>query len=165
MGMVACFAAVSPDTLEQLRSNPEDMDEYLHPNDGDDEPPNSIEIDKAWHGIHYLLTGQEDGGAEPWAWAVLGGEELGPEVGYGPARFLTPAQVAAVAEGLAGLSIDTLRQRFMPQDMEAKGIYPEVIWVRDGAGALDYLLSFYPDLVAFYRDAAARGDGVLQWLS
>ena len=88
MGMVGCFAAVSSETLQRLRADPESIDEYLNPNDGEDEPPNYVEVDKAWHGIHYLLTGQSQGGPEPLALAVLGGEEFGPEVGYGSARFL-----------------------------------------------------------------------------
>jgi hypothetical protein len=38
MGMVGCFAAVSPETLKRLRSDPEAIEEYLYPNDGEDEP-------------------------------------------------------------------------------------------------------------------------------
>jgi hypothetical protein len=49
--------------------------------------------------------------------------------------------------------------------MEAKQIYPDVIWVRDGQEALDYALDNYQQLQVFYRDAAARGDAVIQWLS
>lgn len=165
MGMVGCFAAVSPETLNQLRSDPEAIEDYLYPNDGDDEPPYYIDVDKAWHGIHYLLTGQADGGIFPLSLAVVGGEEFGPEVGYGPARFLTPAQVAAVSAALSSLNAEALRERFNPQDMKAKDIYPDGIWVRDGEDAFDYLMEGYQQLVVFYRDAASRGDGALQWLS
>ena len=165
MGMVGCFAAVSPETLSQLRGDPEAIEEYLYPNDGEDEPPYYIDVDKAWHGIHYLLNGQADGGMLPLSLAVVGGEEFGPEVGYGPARFLTPAQVSAVSAALSGLTLEALRERFDPQDMKAKEIYPDVIWVRDGEDAFDYLMEGYQQLVVFYRDAASRGDGALQWLS
>jgi len=165
MGMVGCFAAVSPETLQRLRADPGSIDEYLHPNDGEDEPPNYAEIDKAWHGIHYLLTGQSQGGLAPLALTVFGGEEFGPEIGYGSARFLTPAQVSDVSKALALLSSDTLRHRFDPKDMEGKDIYPEVIWVREGNEAFDYLMENFEQLTVLYRDAAARGDGMLQWLS
>ena len=165
MGMIGCFASVSTETLDHLRQEPDAIEDFLYPDDGDSEPPNCVDVDKAWHGIHYLLTGQADGGPHPLGLAVFGGEEFGPEVGYGPARFLSPSQVAEVAEALSTLSVDALGQRFNPEDMEAKKIYPDVIWVRDRQDAFEYLLENYQQLVVLYRDAAARGDGMLQWLS
>jgi len=46
----------------------------------------AVELDKAWHGIHYLLTG----GAEPngtlASKVIMGGENIGPDLGYGPAQ-------------------------------------------------------------------------------
>lgn len=163
MGMVGCFAAVAPETLQRLRDDPSLIDEYLHPDDGDSDPPHYIDVDKAWHGIHYILTGREDVGTEPMSWAVLGGEEVGDEIGYGPARFLQSEQVHGIA---AWLPDDTVfKTRFDPQAMEKAGIYPEAIWVRDGDDALDYLLENYRELVAFYKSAAERGDGAILWLS
>jgi hypothetical protein len=162
--MVGCFAAVSPKTLADLQGDPDSLEEYLYPDDGDSEPPNSIDVDKAWHGIHYLLVGTSEGGPEPLSLAVFGGEEFGPEVGYGPARFLAPSQVQAVSKALSALSAQELAKRYVPKDMAKKDIYPN-IWVRDGEEALGYLLEYYELLVVFYRDAASRGDAVLQWLS
>lgn len=163
MGMVGCFAAVDPDTLQRLRNDPSLIDAYLHPDDGDGDPPHYIDVDKGWHGIHYLLTGRSDAGAEPLSWAVLGGEEIGDEIGYGPARFMAPEHVRSVA---GSLPADTVfRSRFDPPAMEKAGIYPEAIWVRDGDGALDYLVENYRGLIAFYKSAAERGDGAILWLS
>ena len=165
MGMVACFTALSAEALRELQDDPDRIEEYLYPDDGESEPPNYIDLDKAWHGIHYLLTGRSEGGDPPHSLAVFGGEEFGPEVDYGPARFLTAEQVRNVAEALSELSPAALARRFDPKDMEAKQIYPDVIWVRDGKEALDYALDNYQQLKLFYRDAAARGDAVIQWLS
>ena len=164
MGMVACFAAVSPEVLARLVSGEESIEEYLYPNDGDDEPENSIDLDKAWHGIHYLLNGTAEGGNGPLALAVMGGVEFGPEVGYGPARYLTPNETAAVAKALEGISSATLQARFDPKDMAEKDIYLSPMWERDGAAALEYALEYFEELPEFYRDAAARGDAVIQWL-
>lgn len=163
MGMVGCFAAVEPETLRRLRNEPTLIDGYLHPDDGDSDPPNYIDVDKAWHGIHYLLAGKADVGAEPLSWAVMGGEEIGDEVGYGPARFLEPEQVRSIASWLPDDSV--FKSRFDPQAMERARIYPEVIWVRDDADALEYLVENYRELVAFYKSAAERGDGAILWLS
>jgi Domain of unknown function (DUF1877) len=113
MGMVGCFAAVDRETLQRLKNSPLLIDEYLHPDDGDSEPPNSIDIDKAWHGIHYLLCGKANPGAEPLSWAVLGGEEIGEEIGYGPARFLEPEHVHSIAAWLPEDAV--FKSRFDPQ--------------------------------------------------
>ncbi len=164
MGMVACFTSLTSEALLELQKQPDLIEEYLYPDDGESEPPNYIDLDKSWHGIHYLLTGSADGGAEPLFSVVIGGEEFGPDVGYGPARFLTAEQVRSVAAALSGTSSEALSQRFNPKDMEDKQIYPDVIWVRDGQAALDYLLENYEQLRAFYQGAAARGDAVIQWL-
>ncbi|WP_431095743.1 YfbM family protein [Polaromonas aquatica] len=165
MGMVACFTSLSSEALLELQEEPDRIEAYLSPDDGESEPPNYLDLDKAWHGIHYLLTGLADGGTQPQSLAVIGGQEFGPEVGYGPARFLTPQQVRSVATSLSGISEEALSQRFNPKDMEAKQIYPDAIWVRDGQEALDYALENYRQLQVFYQDAAARGDVVIQWLS
>mgnify|MGYP002867715070 CR=1 FL=1 len=165
MGMVGCFAAVGQETLRELKDNPEKNEEYLYPNDGEDEPPNYLDVDKAWHGIHFMLTGSAEGGEEPLSLAILGGEEVGEDMGYGPARLLTPQQVKVISAALTTLREQDFRSRFAPHEIAAAGVYPEVIWVRDGQEALDYVVENYRELVKFYADAAARGDGAILWLS
>lgn len=164
MGMIGCFAAVSPTTLAELRNNPDDIENYLYPNDGDDEPPNSLDVDKAWHGIHFLLAAASDDGEGPLTMAVLGGEAVGDDMGYGPARFLEADKVKAVSDALQSLGEEAFQRRYAPQAMEQAQIYPD-IWVRDGDEALDYILDNYRRMVVFYSDAAQRGDAALLWLS
>src|SRR5271165_1779219 len=74
-----------------------------------------LNIDKSWHGIHFLLTSSAWGGTPPLSNAVLGGTEFGPDLGYGPARYLTPDQVKEVAAGLDRITGETLRGRFNPR--------------------------------------------------
>jgi len=165
MGMIGYFAAVNEDTLSALRSDPSLIEEYLYPNDGDDEAPDSMDVDKCWHAIHYLLTGQPLGGDEPYSLAVLGGEDLGEDLGYGPARFLTPEQVEDVAATLRTVGVDELANRYAPEEMELAEIYPGVIWVKDSENALEYVLENYERLVEFYSAAAERGDGMILWIA
>ncbi len=162
MGMAACFAAIDSATSARLRSNPDEIEGYLFPDDGDGEPANYIDVDKAWHGIHYLLTGSADAGTPPLSWAILGGSEVGEDLGYGPARILTSEQVKAISDNLP--SEDVFKASYAPEAMEAAQVYPDVIWVRDGDEALDYLVENYKVLVEFYRSAASRGDGAVLWL-
>lgn len=165
MGMVGCYAAVDAATLERLIADPDSLPGFLYPEDGGGEPEPYCDLDKAWHGIHFLLTGKADEGPDPLSLAVSGGESLGEEVGYGPARYLTPSQVREVAAALSRISTPELRARFDPRAMEDAEIYPREIWVREGEEAFDYLLEAYVPWAAFYRAAAERGDGMIAWLA
>ena len=52
--------------------------------------------------------------------------------------------------------------------MTQAGVYPAVIWKRDGEEALTYvldLLDYYKKLVAFYKLAAEKGQAVILVIS
>lgn len=164
MGMVAYFTAVSSSQLDELRADPDTMEEFLFPNDGDDEPENTVDIDKSWHGIHFLLCQLASSEADPLAIAVLGGDEVGDDLGYGPPRVHEPGVVSNIALAIASVTPEKLEDAFDPQAMSQANIYPE-IWERDGKEALEYLTHFFPKLSAFYQEAARRGDGVVLWLA
>lgn len=165
MGMIGCFAAVDANTQQRLVDDPLLIEGFLYPDGGESEPANYIDVDKAWHGIHFLLTGKADGGVGPAGLAILGGEPIGDDVGFGPARLLLPNEVRSVSSALTALDIETLRSRYIPGDMAKADIYPTEIWEREGDEAFDYLVKNYRSLVKFYADAASRGDGILLWLS
>lgn len=116
-------------------------------------------IDKSWHGIHFLLTGSAWGGKPPLSNAVNGGKEIGPDLGYGPARFLTPDQVKEVAIGLDEITKESLRARFNPQAMTKAEIYS---WHEDeGEEGLEYFLHYYEELRTYFQQAASKGNGML----
>lgn len=164
MGMVAYFTAVNSDTVESLKTDPSLMEGILFPNDGDDEPENTVDIDKSWHGIHFILTSIAGGDETPLAQVILGGEEVGEDLGYGPPRVLTTSEVQDIARALEAVSVEQFESRFDPAAMSASEIYPD-IWERDGKEALSYLVENFPLVAAFYRDAAARGDAAILWLA
>lgn len=48
----------------------------------------SLDLDKAWHGVHRLMTGSARPTADVASEAVFGGEPIGEDLGYGtPARL------------------------------------------------------------------------------
>lgn len=164
MGMVSCFAAVPPAMIAQLKSDPSEMEALLFPDEDDDEPENLIDVDKSWHCIHFMLSGSADGGSTPLSWAILGGEEFGDDIGYGPARILLPDEVRMIATALSDISEEDFKSRYAPQAMQAADVYLSDMCVRDGDDALFYLASNYVNLNEFYRNAAFRGDGVVLWI-
>jgi hypothetical protein len=63
-----------------------------------------LSLDKAWHGVHYVLCGEIEPGAALLSQAVLGGVELGDDEGSsgcGPARYFTAAQVGELGQALS----------------------------------------------------------------
>ena len=61
----------------------------------------SISLDKAWHGVHYLLCGKAEPGTDLESQAVMGGTEVGEDLGYGPARYFDADKVADIARELS----------------------------------------------------------------
>jgi hypothetical protein len=124
-----------------------------------------VDLDEAWHGIHYLLTGSVLPNDTLASKVIMSGEEIGPDHGYGPAMLLKPDEVRAIAQLLQETTPDMLRKRFDPMEMARAGVYPG-IWVKlDRKQTLGFLLNYYRDLVAFYRRAAKRGQAVIHVLS
>jgi hypothetical protein len=124
-----------------------------------------VYLDKSWHGIHYLLTGSVDSNGSLASKVIMGGEDIGPDRGYGPAQLLEPGEVKAIAQLLEQTTPDVLRKRFKPKEMTQADVYPGEIWARDGEEALQYVLEYYKKLVAFYKLAAERGQAVILVIS
>ena len=127
----------------------------------------ATDLDKAWHGIHYLLTGTADEGDMPLSFLMSGGRIVGDiEVGYGPARVFTSAETQAIADALAPLSEDELRARFDPDDMMSREIYPE-IWSRRPPedDPIGYLVEHFRLLRGFLQQTTESGVGIVVTLS
>jgi hypothetical protein len=124
----------------------------------------SLDLDKAWHGLHFLLTGSADEVDGPAGYLLSGGEELDDgEDGDPAARLLDAARVRDFAAFLGALGDDEVARRFDPARMTALGIYPEVIWQRpeESDGPRAFVLDAFAELRTFIAAAAERGDAVV----
>ena len=118
-----------------------------------------LTLEKSWHCVHYLLTGT--------AWetdtfvgkAILGGAEIGPDMGYGPARYLEPNEVEKVAKALKTVSKKDLASRFNLEAMKAAKVYA----CRD-EGELQLAQVYFAQVCNYYEETAARGDAMLLYL-
>src|SRR5262245_51363223 len=91
-------------------------------------PGERCDIHKAWHAIHYVLTGSADGGEPRDCFLRDGVTARGPpgddDDGYGPPRLLRPDQVRAFNEVLQPISrLSLLRERFDHAGMISAGVY------------------------------------------
>jgi hypothetical protein len=164
MSMIGNFVALEPSKLAALIEDPTTVEPFLYPDDDEGVPPNHLDVDKAWHAIHFTLNQRTWDGDGPLGLAVLGGQELGEDVGYGPARFLTPEEVQQVASAITAVTPEAFRAQFNPKALDEAEIYPQ-IWERDGDEGLDYVLHYFSELQSFYRQAAERGDGALLFIN
>lgn len=121
------------------------------------------DLDKAWHGIHYLLTGSDWQGTPPLDFIIRGGHDIGNiDLGYGPARAFTAAETAALQALLADWDEDTLRSRYNPDEMLKLDIYPR-IWDFDPAedDAFGYCADYFRELQQFLARATERRLGMI----
>lgn len=155
MGMILIGRRLTVADHQRLLADHSLATELLHA----DRAGPELDLDKAWHGIHFLLAGnawEATGGAGE---AVLGGEPVGDEAGYGPARLLGPEQVRTVAAALTPITVDTLRSRYDGPTLDAAEVYPH-IW--DEEDVFDtYLAPNFTQLRTFYLAAADAGQAVL----
>jgi len=122
------------------------------------------DLDKAWHGLHYIFTGTADGGAAPLNFLVSGGVETGKiEIGYGVPRAFTSADTAKIFDALSKWTEHKVREKYDAEDMMSLDIYPS-IWDRPGAEGedpegLEYLVENFDRLKEFIANAHKSGVG------
>jgi hypothetical protein len=122
----------------------------------------SISIDKAWHGVHYLLCGKVEPGSDLASQAVMGGTEVGDDLGYGPARYFDADKVAAIARELTRPNLEAeMDARWDPDKMASLGIYPGQFVAAEDR---QWLMDAFRQLRQFYVDASAANCAVVTCL-
>jgi hypothetical protein len=165
-GLLGFLARLSPIKVETAG---EGRAPTASPPDVNRESGAEIDLDKAWHGLHFLFTGTAWGGLPPSGFLLCGGEELGgdEEIGQGPPRAHRSAAVGKIAAFLENVTPAELERRFDPRRMTELEIYPDVIWTRTPPedSPLEYLLASFGTLRTFVSDAARRGEGIIVYLT
>jgi hypothetical protein len=135
--------------LELAGIKPDDLDE-----------PQSL--GKGWHGAHFLLARTTYEPAPPPGDAVLGGTEIGQDLGYGPLRVMTAAEASRTAQALIQLDLPALARNTSTTDLDNAQIYPGGWPTHD---SLQWLVDCLKDLTAYYQAAAARERAMLLFIS
>jgi hypothetical protein len=113
----------------------------------------SISLDKAWHGVHYLMCGKAEPGTDLASQAIMGGTDIGDDLGYGPARYFDANKVAALAKELSRPNLEAeMMARWDPDQMANLGIYPGQF---DSTDDRQWLMDAFRNLRKFYVDASA----------
>jgi hypothetical protein len=118
-----------------------------------------LSLEKSWQILHYLLTGTAWDTDSILGKTILGGKEIGPDTGYGPARYLEPNEVKRVAKTLTNVSKNDLAGRF-----DLKAMVKAKVYSCDDDGELKVAQHYFAKVVSYYGKAAQRGDAMLLYL-
>ena len=166
MSMIGMFLQITPATLEEILNDSavlENIIDELITDYGTD----MIDVDKAWDGIHFLLTGNslDTEPAHPLRSAILGTYTVdeNQDLGYGPANYLPPAEVREMYESIEDIGKEDLKKHYNGKRMDALEVYPG-IWSDEAVG-FDYLWHHFEKLKEFYQDAATKENAVVMFIS
>jgi hypothetical protein len=178
MGMIGCFLAVTDEDLDAVVAEPS----RIHVLRGREAPPEEsfsivrlfggkgssrasgeawrpkqtpeeFDVDKAWQGIHFLLTGTDSEGNGPLAFILHGGVRIDEEMGYGPPHGFRSAEVKEIARALETISPEALFERADQEEFQEQSIYPE-IWDEPKEECVGYVTRFFGELKQFTQHAA-----------
>ncbi len=158
MSVVCNVMAVSSEKVQAFHTDPGSILQAA-------EAPEArvIDTDKAWACIHFLLTGAVDDPRLPLGFLV-GGTQVGEvDIGYGPARALSPRETAAVREALELISRDELMSRWDPDAIRAADVYavnPDAPHSEE-----EYIGGTFAFLKEFVHGAANDELGLVLWFS
>jgi hypothetical protein len=159
--MISVWRMADGEQIADLLHEPAQIEALL-----DEEGP-ELDLDRAWHGLHYLIAGTARETAGPRGY-ILGGRRLGDiNVGYGPARVLDAAQVAIFDDLLQCISSADFRERFDAAALTRADIYPN-LWERALTGEedlLSYLCGHFAQLKEFVAAARRDGMGMITYLA
>lgn len=183
MGMTGCFYALGDDDLQAILNQPSRIqglwaDELMSPPPGlgpsflarwfgfgnaakktaidpwrPGEKADVCDVDKAWHGIHFLLTGTSWEGEGPLAFMLQGGREIEFEMGYGSPHAFFSDEVRQIAAALAELDLEALYDQANPAEFAKEDIYP-MIWDEPKEDCIGYLIEYLRELQTFVQKAA-----------
>jgi len=164
MGMIANLLRVTKSELEGYLKDSSLLEDKIY--DDETENENLVDIDKSWDGIIFLLTGQSLATAEHNLVRILfSGQIIDEEqdLGYGPAHYLTPENVAELNNEISKITTADLKQKFNPEKMNELEVYP-TIW-DEGDDAFDYVADGFSTLQNVFADATKNGEAIITFLS
>ena len=160
MGMVVYLRRASADEVARLDQEPGSIDEVLFSEGSSDR---LIDFDKAWHALHFMLTGESGVAAHPLNLLVASEEELrgADEMGFGGYWLAEPGDVHRFAASLSELSDEAIASKYDPAAMSTEHVYLSDVFEEEGAEALPYILQGLPRLRALAAKASHNNDYII----
>jgi hypothetical protein len=162
MAMIGNLRPASDEAIQRLLANPAEITRFLYGSDS--ATAERVVLNKAWHAIHYVLTGSRLGGDEPLNFLIDEGTPVGQvDVGYGPARALSSEQVKRIATALALIEPEEIALRVDLDKLDEEAIYPGN-WQRNGYG-VEYVVANYREMRDLISRVAEEGRGLILYIN
>ena len=185
MGMVMTFFSISAEDSEAILANPERLGHvfgqppltykpgfFARLFGAKESPPDAwrpgpienLYIDKAWDGVHFLLTGKSTSesvdDSHPLAFMLRG-------VSFSslrhPAALLNIEQVQSIHQAFALINPEQCYELADPADFKAKDLYPS-IWDEPKEECIGYVTNALAEVKSFFAQAAERQRAVIYTL-
>jgi hypothetical protein len=127
--------------------------------------PKSFSMEKDWHVIAYLLTGdakikEEHLPKQPLHNVIFGGLKTSVTTGYGPARYFDSKLVAESATALVGADRKVIAARYDPEQMKKLDLYAPTEQRERNA-----ILNEIEQFTGFFQKAASVHEDVITYVS
>ena len=152
MGMVWVASLANEEQVAEIRQNPDAAYDFANSEEAYDSG-RQIDLDKQWHGVHFLLTGSAGATDSPLSIILGQFEEIGPDNGLGPAWVVPSSAWAAFHEKLSALTDADIRARFDTEAMSREGIYLADLFADECDEALGFLMQDVARLRKFAEQA------------
>ncbi len=165
MSMIGNLLRVTKAQLSEYLQDSSLLLDNVYQEETEEGNPNLKDIDKSWNGIIFLLTGQNvDDSNHPLISVLFSGQLIdeNQDVGYGPAHYLTPAQVKELNDQISVISPQELSKRYDAERMTALNIYPD-IW--NDEDALDYLITYFKSVQSIYVLASEKDEAIITFIN
>ncbi|HVE82381.1 MAG TPA: DUF1877 family protein [Myxococcales bacterium] len=163
MGILMSVYSVSASDLERIIAEPELAEHLWDCEPGSlaarDLPRELLDLDKAWAGIHFVLTGSQDAGGGALGFLLDAGEEIGDQEGrVMPIQGIRPEEVVSISAALAPISPQLFQERLDHRQLLDEGVYGVS---DDEEEERKYLGLHYEQLRGFVARAAEKGHGLV----
>ncbi len=155
MGMVLCLRLASSDDISRLTAAPDQIYDFIVSEEGY-HSGGSLEFDKEWHAVHFLLTKSAGSTDNPLSILLGSGTELGPDHGYGPAWLTSADKLAEFSDAISKVSNETLIAEYDSVQLVQEEVYLGETLNEEGPEALEFLIEHVDKL----RKYAAYGKSI-----
>ncbi|MBA4147556.1 MAG: YfbM family protein [Verrucomicrobia bacterium] len=189
MSMIGCFYALKDEDLEAIvkapkrihrlwskppppkepsflgrlfgaqKQSPADQDQW-EPSD----KPTAFDVDKAWQGIHFLLTGSDWEGDGPLAFILHGGREIPEDLGYGSPHGFTSSEVRVIDAALRDVEASALYERADLSKFTEQEIYPQIWATEPKEQCIGYVTEYFKELKKFVAESAQSGRALIAYI-
>lgn len=165
MSMIGNFLRVTRSELDDYLKDSSLLENRIYDDETEEQNPKLVDIDKAWDGIIFLLTGHNfENSNHPLTKVFFSGQTIDEDqdLGYGPGHYLTPEQVKDLNTQIAKISIDELRSKYDAKKMMELEVYPTA-WQDNEM--VDYLTDYFQTVQEIFSAATKNDEAIITFLN